>query len=125
MGDPVKILVVEDNKMLGNLIKISLAKKGYEVLFAGDGQQALDLVRQQVPRVVLTDLMMPRMDGLELCKQVRGDPALGKVYLIMMTANAARKDEISKMSDGPHEFFTKPFRANDVIGRIEAILQNG
>ena len=91
---PVSILVVDDEDMIRSLLRLTLVRAGYEVTEAETGEEAISIVREQKPDLVLLDVMMPGMDGFAVCEQIRQDPALGDIPIIMLSA---RKDPRSRL----------------------------
>jgi len=117
-----KILVVEDDADLLHMIKTMLATIG-EVTLAKDGMEALDLLKTGFkPDVIVTDLMMPRMDGLTLAKTLKDDPALGNLPLVMLTAKSGPMDMITGINAGARHYVTKPFKAADLIDKVKKAL---
>ena len=117
-----KILVVEDDGDLLHMIKTMLQAVG-EVTLARDGQEALDLIKNGFrPDVIVTDLMMPRMDGLTLAKTLKGDPSVGTIPLVMLTAKSGPMDMITGINAGARHYVTKPFKAADLIDKVKKAL---
>jgi CheY-like chemotaxis protein len=119
-----KILVVEDDADLLVMIKTMLAAVG-EITLARDGQEALDLLKNGFrPDVIVTDLMMPRMDGLTLAKTLKGDPNVGNIPLVMLTAKSGPMDMITGINAGARHYVTKPFKAADLIEKVKKALNH-
>jgi len=119
-----KILVVEDDADLLHMIKTMLQTIG-EVTLARDGQEALDLLKNSFrPDVIVTDLMMPRMDGLTLAKTLKGDPNVGNIPLVMLTAKSGPMDMITGINAGARHYVTKPFKAADLIDKVKKALNS-
>lgn len=119
-----KILVVEDDADLLVMIKTMLQAVG-EVTLARDGQEALDLLKNGFrPDVIVTDLMMPRMDGLTLAKTLKGDPNVGNIPLVMLTAKSGPMDMITGINAGARHYVTKPFKAADLIDKVKKALNS-
>ncbi|HKU38650.1 MAG TPA: response regulator [Polyangiales bacterium] len=117
-----KILIVEDDADLLHMIKTMLQSVG-EVTLARDGQEALDLIKNGFrPDVIVTDLMMPRMDGLTLAKTLKGDPNVGNIPLVMLTAKSAPMDMITGINAGARHYVTKPFKAADLVDKVKKAL---
>ncbi len=117
-----KILVVEDDGDLLHMIKTMLQSVG-EITLAKDGQDALDLLKSGFrPDVIVTDLMMPRMDGLTLAKTLKGDPNIGNIPLVMLTAKSGPMDMITGINAGARHYVTKPFKAADLIDKVKKAL---
>src|SRR5204862_1286438 len=100
-----------------------LKEAGYTPLTAPDGLRAVEIVRDERPALVVLDLMMPEMDGLEVCKILRRDPATASIPIIMLTAKAAEMDRIVGLELGADDYLTKPFSPRELILRIKRILQ--
>jgi CheY-like chemotaxis protein len=117
-----KIMVVEDDADLLQMIKTMLKAVG-EITLARDGQEALELLKNGFrPDVIVTDLMMPRMDGLTLAKTLKGDPNIGNIPLVMLTAKSGPMDMITGINAGARHYVTKPFRAADLIDKVKKAL---
>jgi CheY-like chemotaxis protein len=117
-----KILVVEDDADLLQMIKTMLQSVG-EITLARDGQEALDLLKSGFrPNVIVTDLMMPRIDGLTLAKTLKGDPNIGNIPLVMLTAKSGPMDKIAGINAGARHYVTKPFKAADLIDKVKKAL---
>ena len=114
------VLVVDDDKKLVELVRLYLEKDGYRVLSASDGQQALILARSQGPDLVVLDLMLPEMSGLEVCRALR---ATSKVPIIMLTAMASEEDKLIGLDLGADDYVTKPFSPRELLARIRAVLR--
>ena len=119
-----KILVVEDDADLLHMIKTMLQTIG-EITLAKDGQEALDLLKNGFrPDVIVTDLMMPRMDGLTLAKTLKNDPNIGNIPLVMLTAKSGPMDMITGINAGARHYVTKPFKAADLIDKVKKALMS-
>ena len=119
-----KILVVEDDADLLHMIKTMLQTVG-EITLAKDGQEALDLLKNGFrPDVIVTDLMMPRMDGLTLAKTLKNDPNIGAIPLVMLTAKSGPMDMITGINAGARHYVTKPFKAADLIDKVKKALMS-
>ncbi|HEX7477064.1 MAG TPA: response regulator [Polyangiales bacterium] len=117
-----KILVVEDDADLLHMIKTMLQTVG-ETTLARDGQEALDLLKNGFrPDVIVTDLMMPRMDGLTLAKTLKNEPNIGNIPLVMLTAKSGPMDMITGINAGARHYVTKPFKAADLIDKVKKAL---
>jgi CheY-like chemotaxis protein len=117
-----KILVVEDDVDLLQMIKTMLQAIG-EITLARDGQEALDLLKSGFrPNVIVTDLMMPRVDGLTLAKTLKNDPNIGNIPLVMLTAKSGPMDMITGINAGARHYVTKPFKAADLIDKVKKAL---
>lgn len=114
------ILVVDDEQRLRSLVQSYLERDGFGVLTAADGLTALDLARQHQPAVVVLDLMLPGLDGLEVCRRLR---TFSNAYVIMLTAKAEEIDRIIGLEVGADDYLTKPFSPRELLARIRAMLR--
>ncbi len=115
------ILLVEDNQDLLNLVNINLADQGYQMHTATDGQTALDLYRAESPSLVILDIMLPKVDGLEVCKQIRKEDRL--VPILMLTAKAEEVDKVLGLELGADDYMTKPFSIRELLARVKAMFR--
>ena len=118
-----KILVVDDEPDALELIGFNLKNAGYDVITAEDGNEALKKARTQKPDAILLDLMIPEVDGLEVCKILRRDPATAGIPIIMVTAKAAELDRVLGLELGANDYVTKPFSPRELILRVKNLLQ--
>jgi DNA-binding response OmpR family regulator len=116
-----KILVVDDDKKTTELVKLYLEKDGYQVLAAYDGLQALELARQKRPDLMVLDLMLPGVDGLDVCRILRGEG--NKVPIIMLTAKTTEADKLIGLDLGADDYVTKPFSPRELLARVRAVLR--
>ncbi|HEV2238677.1 MAG TPA: response regulator transcription factor [Ktedonobacterales bacterium] len=117
------ILVVEDDAALRDTIAYNLRGEGFAVLKAADGVAALDEVRQHDVSLVLLDLMLPRLDGWEVCRQIRANPRTARLPILMLTARAEVTDKVVGLELGADDYVTKPFTWNEVRARVRALLR--
>lgn len=115
-----KILIVDDDQNICELLRLYLAKEGYETLIAHDGEKALELFEQNKPNMVLLDVMMPRMDGWEVCRRIR---AQANTPIIMLTAKGETFDKVLGLELGADDYVVKPFDSKEVVARIKAVLR--
>jgi two-component system phosphate regulon response regulator PhoB len=118
-----KILVVDDEPDALELIAFNLKNAGLEVLTAENGDQALRLARAQLPDLILLDLMLPEVDGLEVCKILRRDAATSAIPIIMVTAKAAEMDRVLGLELGADDYVTKPFSPRELVLRVKNLLR--
>ena len=116
----VSVLIVEDDKNIQELLQLYLEKEGYAVTLAADGQQGLAKFRAIKPDLVLLDVMMPVMDGWEVCTAIRAE---SRTPVIMLTAKSELEDKITGLKSGADDYITKPFEMRELIARIEAVLR--
>jgi DNA-binding response OmpR family regulator len=120
-----KILVVDDEPEAVELVEFNLKQAGYDVVTAADGAEALKKARAVLPGLVLLDLMLPEVDGLDVCKMLRRDPATAAIPIIMLTAKAAELDRILGLELGADDYITKPFSPRELVLRVKKMLQRG
>jgi DNA-binding response OmpR family regulator len=117
---PDRILVVEDEAALLETLKYNLAKQGYEVCTAADGVSALEVARREQPDLILLDIMLPKMDGLEVCRILRREM---NVPIIMLTARSDEVDKVVGLEVGADDYVTKPFSMRELLARVKAMLR--
>ena len=117
-----KILIVEDDPTLLKLESVLLASRGYEVECVGDGQTALDTVATMKPDLLLLDIMLPGIDGLEVCRQIKANEATCHIPVIMLTAKKSNEDLVKGEQAGADGYLTKPFRSAMIIKAIKTFL---
>ena len=118
-----KILIVEDDSDIRELLQYSLAREGHEVAVAADGKTALTTAKRLVPDLVLLDLMLPGVDGLEVCRQLRSDRATAGSAIIMVTAKGEESDVVLGLGLGADDYVLKPFKTNEIVARVKAVLR--
>lgn len=114
------ILVVDDEPQITRVLKTTLSSHGYGVRSAGDGQQALDEMRSWPPDLIITDLRMPTMDGLELCRRVRKD---SRIPIIVLSVKGEEPIKVEALDAGADDYITKPFSVNELLARVRAALR--
>jgi two-component system, OmpR family, alkaline phosphatase synthesis response regulator PhoP len=117
------ILIADDEESIVQLSKLYLAKEGYTIHTARDGQEALDTARRVKPDLIVLDLMMPRLDGWEVCRRVRKDGQLSNASIVMLTARDEDVDKIVGLEMGADDYMTKPFNPRELVARVKAILR--
>ncbi len=120
-----KILVIDDEPDAVELVEFNLKQAGFEVITAADGAEALRQGRSHLPDLVVLDLMLPEIDGLEVCKLLRHDPTTAAIPIVMVTAKAAEVDRILGLELGADDYVTKPFSPRELVLRIKKILERG
>ncbi len=118
-----KILVIEDERTLVEVLTYNLTSEGFEVISATDGQEGLRRAERDLPDLVLLDLMLPVIDGLQVCRQLRSDPRTQNLRILMLTARSEEIDEIVGFNMGADDYVTKPFKIKPLIHRIKALLR--
>jgi DNA-binding response OmpR family regulator len=116
------ILIVDDEPYILRSLRYLLAREGYEVETASDGEEGLARIRDLRPRLVFLDIMMPRMSGYEVCEQVKQDASLADTYVIMLSARGQQSDRERGFLGGADEYMTKPFSPREVAARVRAVL---
>lgn len=117
-----KILVVDDESQITRVLKMTLSAQGYEIRTAPDGLQALDAMKGWVPDLIITDLRMPNIDGLELCRQVR---AQSRIPIIVLSVKGEEAIKVEALDAGADDYVTKPFSVNELLARVRAALRRG
>lgn len=115
-----KILIADDDKNICELLRLYLTKEGYETVIANDGEAAVEMYESAKPDLVLLDVMMPKMDGWEVCRRIR---AAGKTPVIMLTAKGETFDKVLGLELGADDYVVKPFDSKEVVARIKAVLR--
>ncbi len=118
-----KILIVEDEANIRQLVRYNLEMEGYQVLEAPDGLQGLKLATAEKPDLLLLDLMLPQLDGLEVCRNLKGNPATSALPIIMLTAKSEEIDKVIGLELGADDYMTKPFSPRELVARIKAVLR--
>lgn len=114
------ILVVEDDRKTANLVSLYLEKEHFEALYASDGEQALELARQHQPGLIILDLMLPKLDGIDVCRRIRTE---SDVPILMLTAKDEELDRVLGLSLGADDYMVKPFSPRELVARVKAILR--
>jgi len=118
-----KILVVDDEQDLVKLVRFNLEKDGYKVISAFNGEDALFLARKERPDLIVLDLMLPGIDGLEVCKKLKADTELVNIAVIMLTAKGEESDITLGLKLGADDYMTKPFSPKELVARVQAVLR--
>jgi two-component system alkaline phosphatase synthesis response regulator PhoP len=118
-----KILIVDDEKDIVDLVSYNLEKEGYKCYTAYDGEQALEKARDKKPDLILLDIMMPKLDGIETCRRIKEDPELNQTYIAFLTARSEEYSELAGFDVGADDYITKPIKPRVLISRIKAILK--
>jgi two-component system cell cycle sensor histidine kinase/response regulator CckA len=123
-SDKIRILIAEDEPTQALKLQFILQQSGYDVVVAHDGQQALHLMRQQAPALVISDIMMPVMHGYELCRLMRSDASLKNIHIILLTSHSDPTDVLRGLESGADSFITKPYNAKSLLARVEQMLSS-
>jgi two-component system, OmpR family, alkaline phosphatase synthesis response regulator PhoP len=119
----IKILLVDDEKDILDFLSYNLKKHGYEVLTASNGSAALKIAQLERPDIILLDIMMPIMDGIETCRHIRADPRLKDILIAFLTARDEDRTQIEALDVGGDDFITKPIKPQVLLSRIQALLR--
>jgi len=118
-----QILVVDDEEDLLELVRYNLSREGYRVQGVGTGEDALKSARKQPPDLIVLDLMLPTVDGLEVCRRLKGDPKTSDIPIIMLTAKGEESDMIAGLERGADDYIAKPFSPRVLAARVKALLR--
>ncbi len=118
-----KVLVVDDEEPILELLKYNLEKQGFDVRTATDGQIAVDIAKKFHPDLVLLDIMMPKVDGVEACRQLRAMPELVNTYIVFLTARAEEYSEVAAFDVGADDYILKPIKPRALMSRISALFR--
>ncbi len=121
--DSVKILIVDDEPDILEFLKYNLSKEGYEVLTATDGEEGIKIAEREHPQLVILDIMMPKMDGVEVCRYLRNKPEFSKTLIAFLTAREEDYSQIAALDVGGDDYITKPIRPRVFLSRIKALLR--
>jgi len=122
-GTP-RVLIVEDEPNIVLSLEILLRRAGYETASAGDGEEALELIRRTHPDVVLLDIMLPKRNGYEVCRSVKSEPTLSSIAIIMLTAKGQEVEMLKGLELGASAYITKPFGNAEVLEAVRAALES-
>ena len=122
MAKPL-VLIVEDDRSLADVLDYNLRQDGYDTIVARDGQDGLTQARMKRPHLLVLDLMLPLVDGLEICRRLRADPLTREMLILMLTAKAEETDQVVGFSVGADDYVTKPFSVKVLLERIRALLR--
>ena len=122
-GSSVKVLVVDDEKDITALVAYHLEREGFRVLQAYDGLQALELVKRERPNLLILDLMLPQMSGLDVCRRLRKEPETSRLPILMLTAKAEETDKVLGLELGGDDYLTKPFGPRELVARVKALIR--
>jgi two-component system alkaline phosphatase synthesis response regulator PhoP len=116
-----KVLVVDDEPFMLRLIEIVLERDGYSMIKAGNGREAIDVARAHSPALIIMDGMMPKMDGMTALRELKEDPELRKIPVILLTANPSRFSQEEAVSSGATVFLTKPFSPTELLSEVRRL----
>jgi two-component system alkaline phosphatase synthesis response regulator PhoP len=118
-----KVLVVDDEEPILELLKYNLEKSGYDVKTASDGSKAVEIAKKFIPDLVLLDIMMPKMDGVETCRLIREIPEMQKSFVVFLTARSEEYSEVAAFDVGADDYITKPIKPRALMSRISALFR--
>lgn len=118
-----KILIADDEPNILISLEFLMKREGYEVFVARDGQEALDTLRREHPRLLLLDVMMPRKTGFEVCQEVRNDDGIRSTLILMLTAKGRETDVVKGLALGADAYMTKPFSTRELVQKVRSMLE--
>ena len=118
-----KVLVVDDEEYIQHILNFSFGAEGYEVITAADGEEAVNIARSERPDIIVLDIMMPKMDGYEACKQIKADPQTQNIPVILLTAKGREVDRKLGAEAGADDYVVKPFSPGRLIERVEGFIK--
>lgn len=122
-NDKTKVLIVEDEVAIVTLLRYNLEKEGFAVITAGDGEEAVNMVKEHRPDIVVLDWMLPKMTGIEVCKQIRWHQDSKNTPVIMLSARGEEGDRIRGLDSGADDYMVKPFSPSELVSRIKAVFR--
>src|SRR5689334_14605739 len=123
MHNPPRILIVDDNETNRDILMARLEPQGYDLTQAADGEEALAAAKEQLPDLILLDIMMPKIDGIEVCKRIKADATMPFTPIILCTAKADTKDVVAGLDAGADEYLTKPIDQTALVARVRSVLR--
>lgn len=120
-----KILVVEDEPDIREVLEYNLAREGFRVIACGDGAEGVDAARREAPALILLDLMLPGIDGVEACRLLKQDPITTDIPVIMVTAKSEESDVVLGLGVGADDYIAKPFSPKELVARVRAVMRRG
>ncbi len=121
---PGPLVVIDDEPYALRAMSYLLAREGYEVVTASNGEEGLQKVLELRPPLVFLDIMMPQLDGYEVCQRIRSDPSLNDTYIVMLSAKGQQMDRERGLAEGANEYMTKPFSPREVVKRLKEIFDS-
>ncbi len=118
-----RVLIIEDDRDIVELVRYNLAQEGFQVAAVGDGSSGLAQIRKSPPDLLILDLMLPKLSGLEICKAVRREQSLNRLPILMLTARGDESDRVVGLELGADDYVTKPFSPRELVARIKALLR--
>ena len=118
-----RILIIEDDRDIVELVRYNLTNEGFQVMAASDGSTGLAQIKKSSPDLLLLDLMLPKLSGLDICKEVRRDQSLNRLPILMLTARGSEADRVVGLEMGADDYVTKPFSPRELVARVKALLR--
>ena len=122
-GPMKRILIIEDDRDIVELVRYNLANEGYQVASASDGATGLSMLKKSPPDLLLLDLMLPKLSGLDICREIRRDESLNRLPVLMLTARGDEADRVVGLEIGADDYVTKPFSPRELVARVKALLR--
>ncbi|MGI8663402.1 MAG: response regulator transcription factor [Acidimicrobiales bacterium] len=116
------VLVVDDDPVIRKLLEVNFDMEGFAVLLAHDGEEGVEIARREHPHLIVSDIMMPKLSGIELVAQLKGDPATSDIPIILLSAKAQNADVRGGLDAGADDYITKPFEPLDLVDRVNRLL---
>jgi two-component system phosphate regulon response regulator PhoB len=120
-----RILIIEDERDIGELLEYNLQKEGYDTILANNGESGLEIARKEKPNLLILDLMLPGIDGLDVCRLIKSDSDIKDISIVMLTALGQEEDIVKGLESGADDYITKPFSFKVLIARIQSVLRRG
>lgn len=120
-----QIIIIEDEADIRDVLEYNLEREGYKVLTAVDGQKGLELIQEKIPDLVLLDLMLPKLDGLEVCRRLKNDAETTSIPIIMVSAKGEERDIVLGLELGADDYISKPFSPKELLARVKAVIRRG
>ena len=120
-----QILIIEDEKDIGELLEYNLQKEGFDTILANNGESGLRVARKEKPNLLILDLMLPGIDGLDVCRLIKSDNDIKNISIVMLTALGQEEDIVKGLESGADDYITKPFSFKVLIARIKSVLRRG
>ena len=120
-----KVVIIEDESDIREVLEHNLSREGYRVLSSSDGESGLNMVKTEAPDIVLLDLMLPGLDGVEVCRRLKEDPLTRRIPIIMVTAKGEESDIVLGLGVGADDYLPKPFGSKELVARVKAVLRRG
>jgi len=120
-----KIAIIEDEADLQEVLQYNLTREGFQVCTASNGEEGLQMIKREAPQLILLDLMLPGLDGLEVCRRLKEDSGVRSVPIIMVTAKGEESDIVLGLGLGADDYVIKPFSPRELLGRVKAVLRRG